>query len=239
MMGKEFLLGFFGSRLGQVRVRRAACTFLMLPLTIFAVLPLATAAESAAVTRRTTTSPSGTKTILFIGDSIGEGYGVRKEEAFPEQVGTLLKAQGHDVKIINGSLSGSVSAAVDHRLNWYLKAKPDIFVLELGGNDALKGTPVNVIKANLAKAIELAQANKITVVLAGIKVFENYGKVYTEEFEKMYRDLAKEKKVTLIPFILEGVALDKNLNQADGKHPNARGHAIVAKTVVKYVEPLL
>lgn len=185
------------------------------------------------------TVKESTRTILFIGDSLTAGYGVKKNEAFPARVEQMLLAKGHKVKVINGGISGSVTAEADRRLKWYLRAKPDILVLALGANDALKGTPPRVIKANLAKVVDLAQANGIRVVLAGIQIFSNYGADYRREFEAVYKELASEKKLVLIPFLLEGVALKKDLNQPDGKHPNAKGHEIIAEHVTRTLEPLL
>lgn len=184
-------------------------------------------------------APPAGKTILFIGDSLAAGYGVEKHEAFPEVIERKLSARGKAVKIINAGISGSVTAEADRRLRWYLKSKPDILVLELGANDALKGTPPAVIKGNLAKVIDLGKENNIQVVLVGIRIFSNYGQKYRQEFEQIYPELAREKKLPLVPFLLEGVALDKGLNQADGKHPNAMGHERVAETVLKVLEPLL
>lgn len=177
--------------------------------------------------------------ILFIGDSLTAGYGVRKEEAFPALVEKKLKAAGRNVKVTNGGISGSVTAEADRRLRWYLKAKPKILFLSLGANDALKGTPTPVIKANLAKALELAEQNGIKVVLGGVRIFTNFGAKYAKDFESVYSSLAREHKVTLVPFILEGVALDKALNLSDGKHPNAKGHERVAETILRAMEPLL
>ncbi len=180
--------------------------------------------------------------VVFIGDSLTAGYGVQKEEAFPAVVERKLRQSGHNVTVTNAGISGSVSAEADRRIKWFLrdpKSKPDIIVLELGGNDGLKGTPVAVIKSNLAKAIDLAQNNQVKVVLAGIKIFSNYGASYTRDFENVFTELAREKKVPLVPFVLEGVALDPNLNLPDGKHPNAKGHERVADVVLKTLEPLL
>lgn len=181
----------------------------------------------------------GVTTILFLGDSLTEGYGVKKEQAYPELVGRILNESKHPVKIINGSISGSVTADADQRLKWFLKAKPDILVLALGSNDALKGTAPEVIEKNLSRVIDMAKENKIRVLLCGVQVFTNFGADYNRKLEKVYRDLAKSKKVELMPFLLEGVALDKDLNQADGKHPNAKGHEVIAANVAKRLEMLL
>lgn len=185
------------------------------------------------------TATAATKTIVFVGDSITAGYGVKKDEGFPERIGEILKSEKIDVKIVNGGISGSVTADADRRIRWYLKSKPDVIVLALGANDGLKGTPVKVIKTNLEKAIDVAKAEKAKVLLAGMRVFENLGADYTKEFAKVFSDLAKEKRVAFIPFLLEGVALDKNLNQDDGKHPNAKGHEVIAKRVAPEISKLL
>lgn len=181
------------------------------------------------------------QTIVFIGDSLAQGYGVRKNEAFPELVESLLKEQGYHVKVVNGGISGSVSADADRRLAWFLKLKPPpaILVLELGGNDALKGTPVEKIKQNLERALILANKNNLKVLLTGMQVYSNLGAAYTREFANMYVQLAHEQKVNLMPFLLANVALKKELNQSDMKHPNAAGHRIIAENLVERLKPML
>lgn len=179
------------------------------------------------------------RTVVFIGDSITAGYGVKKEEAFPHLIGERLRSKGHAVKVINGGVSGSVSAEADRRVRWFLKAQPDLFVLALGANDGLKGTPPDVIKKNLRQAIDLAQANRIPVLLIGIQVFSNFGPDYTKAFKDVYSELARETKVEFMPFLLEGVALQKSLNISDGKHPNAKGHQVIAENVGDRVESIL
>lgn len=182
--------------------------------------------------------PQPVTIILFIGDSLTEGYGVRKEEAYPELVAKILNSK-NAVRVVNGGISGSVTADADRRLKWFLKHQPSILVLALGANDALKGTSPDVIKKNLAAVIDLAKTRHMRVLLCGIKVFSNFGEDYNRSLDKMYADLAKEKKVAFMPFLLEGVALDKTLNQADGKHPNAKGHEIIARNVARELEKLL
>ncbi|MES2854489.1 MAG: arylesterase [Bdellovibrionota bacterium] len=179
------------------------------------------------------------KTIVFIGDSLTAGYGVKKDEGFPERTEGILKKRGHKIKVINGGISGSVSAEADRRVKWFLKAKPNIIVLGLGGNDGLKGTPPLVIEKNLEKAILLAKENKIDVVLAGIKVYSNLGSEYGRDFEAIFPRLAKRYQLPFIPFLLEGVALDKKLNQSDMEHPNAAGHEVIAKKMADFLEKRL
>lgn len=174
--------------------------------------------------------------IVFIGDSLTQGYGVRSEEAYPELVGDKLRKRGYKVKIINGGISGSVTAEADRRLRWYLKAKPEILVLALGANDGMKGAPPDVIENNLRKAIELAKANNIQVILGGLKMFTNLGDEYLRKYESIFPRLAKSTGVTLIPFLLEDVALQKEYNQSDMRHPNPKGHEIIAERVAAIIE---
>lgn len=202
------------------------------------IFALCVAAVGHAQEKNNTSAAQG-KTILFIGDSLTAGYGVKKEDSFPEKVGEKLRAKGKEVKVINGGISGSVTAEADRRIKWFLKAKPDVLVLGLGGNDGLKGTPPAVIKKNLSTAIDLAKANNLKVLLLGIRVYTNFGTEYAREFEKVYSELAKEKKVAFYPFLLEGVALKRELNQTDMKHPNAAGHEIIADKLTSELEKLL
>lgn len=196
-------------------------------------------AGSGAQNASSTQASKQNRMIVFVGDSLTAGYGVKKEEAFPALIEKELQSKGHAVIVINGGISGSVTAEADRRIKWYLRSKPDIVVIALGANDALKGTPPATIKANLAQAIDLAQGQKIKVLLVGMSIFSNLGPEYSEAFSRVFRELAREKKVALVPFLLEGVALQSNLNQADGKHPNAKGHEILARNVLKELERLL
>ncbi len=177
--------------------------------------------------------------IVFIGDSLTQGYGVRSEEAYPELVEKKLIQDGFNVRVINGGISGSVTAEADRRLRWYLKVKPQIVVLALGANDGMKGTPPETIEKNLTKAIDFAQANGITVLLSGIRMFSNLGPEYVKKFEAIFPDLAKRQHLALIPFLLEDVALQKELNQADMRHPNAKGHEVIATRVTQKLEEIL
>lgn len=179
------------------------------------------------------------KTIVVLGDSLTEGYQLSKEEAFPHLVETKLKKMGKDVKVINAGSSGATSASGLKRLDWYLKAKPDILILILGANDGLRGLePVDTEK-NLSSVIEKAQGLGIKVILAGMQMPTNYGTEYRKEFAEIYPKLSKKYKIKLIPFILEGVGGIPEMNLPDGIHPNARGHVIMSETVLKSLEGLL
>lgn len=179
-------------------------------------------------------------TIVALGDSLTDGYGLPKEQAYPALVEKRFHADGfQQVKVLNGGISGSTSAGAENRLKWFLKSKPQILLLALGANDGLRGVSTESTRTNLKKAIQLAKDNQMEVVLAGMMLPPNYGKKYTEDFKKMYVDLAKSEKIHFIPFLLEGVAGIQKLNQEDGIHPNADGHVIMANTVYKHLKPLV
>lgn len=179
------------------------------------------------------------KKIVFLGDSLTAGYGVAKEEAFPARLEEKFKKSGKTVQVINAGISGSTSASGVSRLKWLLKNKPDILVLALGANDGLRGFKLEATKQNLEQMIELARENKLKVVLAGMQLPLNYGDDYRNQFQQMYKELAKKYKVELIPFLLEGVGGETNLNLSDGIHPNAKGHEKIAETVYQHLKGLL
>ena len=181
------------------------------------------------------------KTILFFGDSITAGYGLSPEDAFPAHVEAMLVKKGMDVKVVNAGLSGEPSAGGLSRIDWVLRQPIDVFILELGANDGLRGLPLGQTRANLQAIIDKVKAKnpKVKLVLAGMMVPPNLGEEYTTEFKEIYPRLARKNNASLIPFLLEGVAGDGQLNLADGIHPNVAGHKIVARTVLKTIEPLL
>lgn len=182
------------------------------------------------------TSQVYAQTILFLGDSLTEGYQLSKEEAFPAIIERALKTKHKDIKVLNGGVSGATSASGMKRLNWYKKSKPEIMVLALGSNDGLRGIKPAVTEKNLSEIIEKAQKLDMTVILAGMKMPTNMGEPYRTEFENIFPKLAKKYKVKLIPFLLEGVGGVPKLNLPDGIHPNPEGHEVMAKTVLKVLE---
>ncbi len=181
------------------------------------------------------------KVILFYGDSLTAGYGLSTEEAFPNLVEKKLKEKGNLVKVINAGLSGETSAGGLSRLNWVLRQPIDIFVLELGANDGLRGLPLDQTESNLQKIIDKVKIKNpnVKIVIAGMMVPPNMGSDYSNQFKKIFPTLAKKNNVSLIPFLLKDVGGIEDLNIADGIHPNAEGHKIVATTVMKVIEPLL
>lgn len=180
-------------------------------------------------------------TIIFYGDSLTAGHGLSIEEAFPALIGKKLNEKGKPVKIINAGLSGETSAGGLARLDWVLRQPIDIFVLELGANDGLRGLPLDQTEKNLQTIIDKVKAKypKAKIVVAGMMVPPNIGQDYTNRFQKIYPALAKSNNAPLIPFLLQDVAGIQNLNLADGIHPNAKGHKIVAENVLKIIEPLV
>ena len=173
------------------------------------------------------------KYILFFGNSLTAGYGLEEEESFPSLIQVRINAKKLKYKVINAGLSGETTAEGKARVNWVLKQDVDIFVLELGANDMLRGLDVKATKKNLQSIIDqVRKKNKnIKIILAGMQAPPNMGKDYVDFFNNLYPDLAKENGAKLIPFLLEGVAQIPELNLADGKHPNAEGQKIVMENV--------
>ena len=179
-------------------------------------------------------------TILCLGDSLTEGYGLEPDHAYPAVLEQRLHAEGYSrVRVINAGISGSTSASAVRRLEWQLRANPDVLILELGANDGLRGVPVEETRKNLTAAIALAQQKGTRVVLAGMQMPPNYGPDYTREFARVFAELGEQPGVTLIPFFLEGVAGVPRLNLPDGIHPNAEGYRIVVDNLLPQLLPLL
>ena len=181
------------------------------------------------------------KVILFFGDSLTAGYGLSPEEAFPALIEKICIRNGTPCKAINAGLSGETSAGGLSRIDWILRQPIDVFVLELGANDGLRGLPLDQTKKNLQAIIDKVKAKypNVKIVVAGMMVPPNMGPDYTASFRKIFPELAKKNNATLIPFLLEDVAGFEKLNLGDGIHPNQEGHKIVADNVYRIVSPLL
>ena len=176
-------------------------------------------------------------TILFLGDSLTEGLGVTKEEAFPKLVEILIQKElKKDISIINAGVSGSTTSDGLDRLKWYLKKKPSIVFLALGANDGLRGLDIKQSQKNLEEIIKYAQESGAKVLLAGMLIPPNYGPEYSENFRKMYEEIKDKYKLKSMPFLLDQVAGNKNLNQSDGIHPNEQGHKTIAKNVFEFIK---
>ena len=182
-----------------------------------------------------------TKTLLFFGDSLTAGYGLDPDEAFPALIQHKLDASGLAWRVVNAGLSGETTAGGLRRLDWILRQPVDIFVIELGGNDGLRGIDPQTSRSNLEAMIKRIRGRNpsVKIVLAGMQMPANMGPEYTRQFAAMYPELAQINQVTLIPFLLEGVGGVPDLNLPDGIHPTAEGHKIVAETVWRALQPLL
>ncbi|WP_175581173.1 arylesterase [Thalassospira sp. HF15] len=179
------------------------------------------------------------KTLVLFGDSLMAGYGLAHENGFAPKLEAALKEAGHDVQVVNSSVSGDTTAAGLARLDWALVEKPDAVLLELGANDALRGMEPSQTRENLAAILEKLRGMDVDVLLAGMMAPPNMGKAYGAEFNSIYPDLASSYQVDLYPFFLEGVAAEPGLNQDDGMHPNADGVDVIVKRILPDVIDLL
>jgi acyl-CoA thioesterase-1 len=177
--------------------------------------------------------------VVFLGDSLSAGLGVAEEEAYPAILAGLLAERGRPVHLVNAGVSGDTTAGGLARLDWVLRQHPAVLVVELGANDGLRGQPLEGVESNLREILRRAKESGAQVLLVGMKIPPNYGQDYTDRFAAIYPRLAKEVGVELVPFLLADVAADPKLNQADGIHPTAEGHKIVARTVLPYLERVL
>lgn len=186
------------------------------------------------------TTQDHSTTIIFYGDSLTAGYGVGTELAFPAKVGELLEQAGQETTIINSGVSGETSAGGLTRIDWVLGRTLDVFVLELGANDGLRGLPIQQTEQNLQAILDKVKLKypNAQLVIAGMMVPPNMGNRYATAFESIFPTLAKKNDAVLIPFLLNGVAGDPELNQPDGIHPNVKGHEIVAETVYNSIKVL-
>lgn len=183
---------------------------------------------------------SGVRTLLVFGDSLSAAYGLRVEQGWVALLQKRLDAQGYGYRVVNASVSGETSSGGRSRLARALDLhKPALVILELGANDGLRGLPVKDVQANLAAMIGAVRTAKIRLLLVGIMLPPNYGRQYAADFSDMYRKLASDHKVVLVPFLLDGVALDSRLMQADGLHPNALGQPAAFENVWRYLKPML
>lgn len=179
--------------------------------------------------------------VLFLGTSLTAGYGLTEDEAYPALIQERIDAAGLRYRVVNAGVSGETSAGGLRRIGWLLREPVAVLVLELGANDGLRGQSVEAMRGNLQAIIDSTHAARpeATVVIAGMEAPPNLGPAYTRAFRAVFPAVARANDATLIPFLLDGVAAVPSLNQADGIHPTAEGHTIVAETVWRYLEPIL
>jgi acyl-CoA thioesterase-1 len=197
--------------------------------------------EKVTTEKAVTPEKSEKKTVLFYGNSLTAGYGLDEDASFPALIQDKIDSLNLNYNVINGGLSGETTASGLSRLEWFLEEEPEVFILELGGNDGLRGIPLDETRRNLEAIISsISQKYPDTkILLAGMQIPPNMGIEYTEEFRKMYAEIAENQNLEFIPFLLEGVAGDPELNLPDGIHPTEEGQKIVAQTVWKHLAPLL
>lgn len=195
-------------------------------------------AQTEVITETATETKSDEKIILFFGNSLTAAYGIDPEDGFAGLTQKRIDSLDMNYKVINGGLSGETTAGGLSRLDWFLEDKPDIFILELGGNDGLRGIKLTETKSNLLKIIDKVRSKfpDTKIILAGMQIPPNMGQDYAKEFTDMYPAVAAEKDVTLIPFLLEDVGGIPELNLPDGIHPTEEGHKIVFETIWPYIE---
>ena len=202
-----------------------------------------------ACTNQTTESNSSTVTetitqpvpaerprVIILGDSLTAGLGISAERSYPSLLQNTFAQQGQPIEVINAGVSGDTTAGGLRRLDWLLKQNPDLVMVELGANDGMRGVSISNIESNISAIIERIQEKQIDVILIGMQIPTNYGSEYTQQFKELYPMLAQKYQVEMVPFLLEGVAGDRTLNQADGIHPTAEGHVIIANTVLPFLQ---
>ncbi|MES2731861.1 MAG: arylesterase [Bacteroidota bacterium] len=197
--------------------------------------------EVTTATKPTDIPSSDKKTIVFFGNSLTAGYGLELSQAFPALIQQRIDSLKLPYRVINAGLSGETTAGGKGRIDWLLKQKIDVFVLELGGNDGLRGIDTKSTRRNLQDMIDRVKAKypDVKIILAGMQIPPNMGQQYTAEFRAIYRELAEKNQLILIPFLLEGVGGHPSLNLPDGIHPTAEGHKIVMENVWKVLEGTL
>jgi acyl-CoA thioesterase I len=186
-------------------------------------------------------SEGANRVIVFLGNSLAAGYGIDPDAAFPMLVQQRIDSLGWNFRVVNAGLSGDTSASGLRRIDWLLRQRVHVLVLELGGNDGLRGVDTEVTKRNLQGIIDRARERypDVRIVLAGMQIPPNLGHEYTERFRRIYPELAAENDVDLIPFLLEGVGGMDAMMLRDGIHPTERGHHVVAENVWAVLAPIL
>ncbi len=180
-------------------------------------------------------TPKETGLIVAMGNSLTAGLGLPEEEAYPAQLEALLRAKGHQFRVVNAGISGETSSGALSRTQWTLTLKPDIVILETGANDGLRGIPPDITQQNISAIVQQLQQQGVVVLLAGMRMVENLGEAYTTAFAMIYQTLSTTPDIIFMPFFLEGVAANPSLNQADGIHPTTAGYQHIVAALYPYV----
>jgi len=201
----------------------------MRPLLAALAAALALAAPALAVER----------VIVAFGDSLTAGLGVTPEDSYPARLQAKLRAEGYGYRVVNAGSSGDTTAGGVRRVDWALKNGPDIVIVALGANDALRGQDLAGVRANLDAMVARFQKAGARVLVAGMEVPPNYGARYAADLRRLYADVARQRKAAFMPFLLDGVAGNPRLNQPDGIHPTAEGYRVVVEHLWPHLEPML
>ncbi|HTY79397.1 MAG TPA: arylesterase [Candidatus Bathyarchaeia archaeon] len=177
--------------------------------------------------------------IVAFGDSLTAGLGVKPEQSYPARLEARLRAEGYSYRVVNAGVSGDTTAGGLRRIDWALRNKPDVVIVALGANDALRALDLGSVHANLDAIVVRFQKAGVRVLLAGMEVPPNYGARYARDFRAIYADVARKRGVAFMPFLLDGVAANPALNQPDGIHPTAEGYAVIVNRLWPYLRPLL
>ena len=185
------------------------------------------------------TQPRNLPAIAVLGDSLTAGLGVAADESYPARLEVRLRREGYHYRVINAGVSGDTTAGGLRRVDWVLRSKPEIVIVALGANDALRGLSVAATRANLADVVARVRASGARVLLAGMRAPPNYGEPFVRDFDGVFPAVARQTGVAFMPFLLDGVAAVARLNQADGIHPNPTGQQVIADRMWPYLKPLL
>ena len=179
------------------------------------------------------------RVIVAFGDSLTAGFGVAPAESYPGQLERRLATAGYRYRVVNAGVSGDTTAGALRRVDWALRAHPDVAIVVLGANDGLRGQDLRGTRGNLEEIVARFQAAGARVLLGGMRLPPNYGRAYADDFRRMYESVARERRAALIPFFLDGVAADPRLNLPDGIHPTAEGYRLIVERLWPHLEPLL
>jgi acyl-CoA thioesterase I len=179
------------------------------------------------------------RVIVAFGDSLTAGLGVTPEDSYPARLQARLRSEGYAYRVVNAGASGDTTAGGLRRVDWALKNRPDIVIVALGANDALRGQDLASVRANLDAIVARFQKAGVRVLVAGMEMPPNYGARYTADFRRLYADVARTHKAAFLPFLLDGVAGNPRLNQPDGIHPTAEGYRVVVEHLWPHLEPML
>jgi acyl-CoA thioesterase-1 len=193
----------------------------------------------AACSTQPTASAGEERVVLAFGDSLTSGLGVPADQTYPAQLAARLTREGYDYRVVNAGVSGDTTAGGLRRVDWALRLQPEVVIVELGVNDALRGQKLASVRGNLEQIVARFQASGARVLIAGMRLPPNYGGPYAADFYELYREVARARNAPLMPFFLDGVGAIARLNQPDGIHPTAEGYAIVVDRLWPYLVPLL